>query len=181
MQDDFPRARVFTPMAKMEDLKQSIARKVERVVEQLYQGLDSAEIVAMSRLAANTLKLSLNNSNPSAIQDALRIERGGMGANVEGRLQDILEMNSMVSLNKDVVYGGAIPESVKQRWEELGMNPDGEDDVKTFLERSNPSLLPSYELELITQKIEDKFEKHKILANNAPAAPEPEKPKAPKI
>lgn len=167
---------VYVPYSELKKFQ----GKVELEFKALFQNKNSPEIVAMTNQMALILLRQLIIADPSSIQTALQLERAGNAPNVEGRLRQVLAMDGM-NINSDVLYGKSIPEPVLRRWEELGMNPDAEDNVREFLERNNVSQLPRSKIDVLAHKLEDLAKKHTPLIEKTLQVSEKIKPTGPKI
>jgi hypothetical protein len=82
-----------------------------------------------------TSKNTDNNQENSDLGNTLASERAGLNPNIEGMLRQILQLSG-INEDPDVLYGGEVPAQIREQWQEMGMDPDSEDEMQQFLERN---------------------------------------------
>lgn len=74
--------------------------------------------------------------------EQIKAERLGLLPEQEGMLRRILQSYGVDgSKNADILYSKEISPQLLQRWEEMGMNPEGEGELNAYLQQNNINLL----------------------------------------
>lgn len=62
------------------------------------------------------------------LQQSLASERQGLCPELESHLRQVLQLNGM-NINSDVLHGQFVDPKTRQYWQEMGIDPDSEDEV----------------------------------------------------
>jgi hypothetical protein len=93
----------------------------------------------------------------------LTTERSGGGPNVEGLLKQILAMKG-IYLNYDILYGISIPPDVRQHWQDIGIDPNSENEVFEYLSQKNVKFLsPNDDVRRTAQKLQEYAQEHNLI------------------
>lgn len=63
-----------------------------------------------------------------SLQQSIANERQGLSPEHEAHLRQVLQLNGM-NLNNDVLHGPFVDPKTRQYWQEMGIDPDSEDEV----------------------------------------------------
>lgn len=69
-----------------------------------------------------------------SLQQALDLEHQGLNPEVEATLRQSLQANG-INLHSDILYGPFIDAKTRLFWQEMGIDPDSEDEVLEMLNR----------------------------------------------
>ncbi len=69
-----------------------------------------------------------------SLQQALVLEQQGLNPEMEATLRQSLQANG-INLHSDILYGSFIDAKTRLFWQEMGIDPDSEDEVFEFLNR----------------------------------------------
>lgn len=73
------------------------------------------------------------------LQSLINAERLGLNSNIEGGLRQRLQsLGGVNQLVLDILYGNSIPFEVRKKWQELGMDPESEDEVYNYMKQYSP-------------------------------------------
>ncbi|MGD9592884.1 MAG: hypothetical protein AB7R69_06680 [Candidatus Babeliales bacterium] len=92
--------------------------------------------------------LKKHDNDATSLNEKIKFEQNNMNANAEGALRDILALKDIQNL-PDIMYGQSIPIELRVLWQQLGMDPDSDNEVFEFFEKNNIDYLspekPSHE------------------------------------
>lgn len=80
-----------------------------------------------------------------SLENTILNERQGLSPELEAYLRQVLELNGMQtnSINSDVMYGMYIDPKMRLLWQEMGIDPDSEDEVYDLQLRLGREMYPS--------------------------------------
>lgn len=133
---------IFDRRKDLDKLPRPFHEDFNRLFHDLFAKVDDQNNMPMMRnVLANKIANGLLNaladsqSHSSDLASTLASERMGLNPNIEGMLKQILGMRG-ISTEPDVLYGGSVPADIREHWQEMGMDPDSEDELFQFLERN---------------------------------------------
>lgn len=104
----------------------------------------------------------------TSLEFMLATERAGGGPNVEGLLKQILAMKG-ISINYDILYGISIPPDVRQHWQNIGIDPNSENEVFEYLSQKNVKFLsPNDDVRRTAQKLQEYAQEHNLVSDASP-------------
>jgi hypothetical protein len=90
----------------------------------------------LNLIAFTLLRHLAEAEQASSLESSLTTERAGGGPNVEGALRDTLNRLGN-NVNDGVLYGSEVSVDIRERWAEMGIDPDSRDELNSYFSNNN--------------------------------------------